>query len=469
MRHSSFHPATSVVLTLALGACASVDPGPDYEQTEAVVSQATGVPEMFQPGEEEQAAERVTELMDGGLSAEEAVQVCLLNNREIQVLLFEIGVRRADAVQAGLLSNPSLGALVRFPLGDGSTTTELGLVQNVAELWQLSPRKRLAESQLEQAVFEVAHAAAGLAFEAKAAYFRATAAVAALIAAEENRDTANEFLELTLERQAAGAATQVDVNSAHSQALEQEAMYREARFVVFDTRRALALLLNLAGPLDALQLSDAISEAPEWSVDLPHLIALAEQSRLDLRAAGKALDAAEHALKLEKRSVFRSLDAGLSFENDGGETQLGPVLEMEIPLFDQNQAQIAKAEFRRAQALRRFEALGVQVDLQVRGAYEQYALATDTARLYAQELLPLRRSSLELARESFKEGKTGFLSVLEAQSSLLEARRTYVGRLEAVAVSIPALEAACGRPLRDLLEPEAPPRAASREVKVGER
>ena len=74
-------------------------------------------------------------------------------------------------------------------------------------------------------------------------------------------------------------------------------------------------------------------------------------------------------------------------------------------------------------------------------------MAQDTARLYQAELLPLRESSLDLAKESFAAGKIGFLAVLDAQEGLLEARSEYVIWLEAMASSIPALEAACGRPI----------------------
>lgn len=461
--------APAVALVAALGGCATVDPMPDYEWARDEVTAATGQGDLFQPGEEEQVGERVEELLHGGLSAQEAVQVCLLNNRDLQALLYEIGVRRADAVQAGLLSNPSLEALVRFPLGDGSTTTEAGLFGSIAELWQLSPRKQLAQSQLERTVLDVAHTAAKLAAQAKVAYFRASAALAALSAAAENHATAREFLELTLERQEAGSATQVDVNAARSEFLEQEALVREAQFEVFDAKRQLSLVLGVSGPPGDLELSDAVTEVPEWSVELAWLLELAQGSRLDVRAATKTVDAAENALALENRSLFRNVSAGVALESEGGNTQLGPAVELELPIFDQNQAQIAKAEYRYAQAQRRLEALNVRVDQQVRGAFESYAVATDTARLYQDQLLPLRQSSLELARESFTEGKTGFLSVLEAQGRLLAARREYVERLEAVAVSIPALEAACGRPLPELLKTGASDEGLQPEQDRGER
>lgn len=450
----NFKCVLAAVLLGMLGGCATVNPGPDYERAREEVHAATGEEGLYRPDEHEQVAEQVDLLLQEGLTVQESVKVSLLNNRDLQALLFEIGVSRADAVQAGLLSNPSLDALFRFPDGGGSTITEAGLLMNFIELWHIPARKRLAEDQLEQTVLEIAHTATRVAAQSKVAYFRAAAATAALAVAEENHDTAREFLELTLARQEAGAATEVDVNAARSEFLEQEVRVREARFTVFESKRQLALVLGLDVDPSDLELVEALLSAPDATLELENLLTLSAAHRLDLRAATKGVEAAEHALALEHRLFLRSVNAGVSVESQGGDTELGPAVDLEIPIFDQNQAQIAKAEYRLAQAQRRLEALSTQVAQQVRGAYERYALATDSARLYRDRLLPLRQSSLELARDSFTEGKTGFLSVLEAQGRLLSARREYVERLEAVSRSLPELEAACGRPLVELLTVE---------------
>jgi len=444
----------SAVLLVALGGCAAVDPGSDYERARDEVRAATGEEGLYQPDEHDQVAEQVEMLLEEGLTVQESVKVGLLNNRDLQALLFEIGVSRADAVQAGLLSNPSLDALVRLPIDGGSSTTEAGLLMNFIEFWHIPARKRLAEDQLEQTVLEIAHTATAVAAQSKVAYFSSAAAITALAVAEENRETAREFLDLTLARQAAGAATEVDVNAARSEFLEQEILVRQARFVVFESKRQLALVLGLDVDPSGLELVETLFSAPDATLELKNLLALSAAHRLDLRAATKGVEAAEHALALEHRLVLRSLNAGVSAERDEGDSAIGPAVDLEIPIFDQNQAQIAKAEYRLAQAQRRLESLRTQVAQQVRGAYERYALATDSAWLYRDRLLPLRQSSLELARDSFTEGKTGFLSVLEAQGRLLSARREYVERLEAVSRSFPELEAACGRPLVELLTVE---------------
>ena len=49
-------------------------------------------------------------------------------------------------------------------------------------------------------------------------------------------------------------------------------------------------------------------------------------------------------------------------------------------------------------------------------------------------------------------GKTGFLSVLEAQRRLLTARRDSIVWLERLSLTLPELEAASGQPLLELLK-----------------
>ena len=228
-------------LVLLLGGCATVNPMPDYGRAQDEVRVGTGARAIYQPGDEELARERVAQLLERGLTSEEAVQVALLNDRGLQELLFEIGVRRADAVQADLLSNPSLQAFVRLPIDGGSTTTEGGLLQNLVELWHLPVAKQAAERRVEQIILDVAHRAVGIAVQAKAAYLSALAARSAFAVAEANRKTAQDFLELTSERQDAGAVTQVDVNAARSAFLEQRVLVRTAKFAVLDAKRPLVL------------------------------------------------------------------------------------------------------------------------------------------------------------------------------------------------------------------------------------
>ena len=441
-----------ILMPLLFGCVHVVDPHPDYRKTEQEVIAATGADALYEPGEEALAQARVASLLEGGLSAAEAVQVALLNNATLRELLHEVGLSRADAVQAGLLSNPSLDALLRIPIGGGALATEGGIMQNLIELWQIPWRRRVAEAKVERTVLSVAHHAALLASQAKATCYQALAAGAAAAVEKENLKTVEEFLKLTEERRDAGAATQVDVNAVRSVVVEQGVRVRAAEFAAWDARRRVALVLGLAGDPADIEFVETFSEGPDFELDFGFLLEVAQKSRLDLRAAIKNVEVFEKTVPLEKRLVWRNVEGGLTEESDGGDVSLGPSLNLSLPIFDQNQAQIARAEYRYAQALRQLEGICVRVTQEVRGAQQRYAVVRNAVDLFRSELLPLRESSLSLARESFVAGKTGFLSVLEAQNELIATRRTYVDRMEELYLSIPELEAACGRPLEDLLK-----------------
>src|SRR6188768_1230971 len=78
----------------------------------AVMALLLAVPIVKAGGNQTERAEsdvtgRVQALARETLTAERAVQIALLNNRSLLATFEEIGVARADLVEAGLLKNPS--------------------------------------------------------------------------------------------------------------------------------------------------------------------------------------------------------------------------------------------------------------------------------------------------------------------------------------------------------------------------
>ena len=72
-----------------------------------------------------QVDQEVRALLQDTLTVDGAVQVALLNNRNLQALYAELGVAQADLVQAGLLRNPVFDGLVMLPLRGGPLEMEL--------------------------------------------------------------------------------------------------------------------------------------------------------------------------------------------------------------------------------------------------------------------------------------------------------------------------------------------------------
>src|SRR5690349_12408902 len=59
----------------------------------------------------------IAALLDAPLTPESAVRIAFLRNPEIAIIFAELGLSRADLVEAETLPNPSLTAMVRFGVG----------------------------------------------------------------------------------------------------------------------------------------------------------------------------------------------------------------------------------------------------------------------------------------------------------------------------------------------------------------
>lgn len=483
------------MLTL-VGACATVEPKQDYVSAADHIASATGIAESYNP-ESDGVGEAVERIMAGGITADEAVQVCLLNNPSLQAAFMDIGIARADLVQSGLFSNPFVGISARFPDGGGLANIEASVAQNIAELWQIPVRKQAAQRELDQAVLRIAREAAVLAADCKAGYFDAVGRDERLAIARDNLDIAKSLLDMALTRQRAGAATELDVNLSRALAIDAELAVESARLAASDARRRLAALLGVEEVAEQLQLADPLPRPPSDVPDAAALVSAAKAWRLDVRSARQAVFAAQWRLNEQYRLVFPTVEVGVALERsarrggsgrniladtarasiaNGGLTApeieprsvrratkgqniiIGPSLGVELPIFDQNQAQIAKARYAYDQSLRTLDAFERVVTQEVRSAVDRAVTAWRVAGLYRDRSVPLAESNLNLSRQAYRAGQTSFLSVLEAQRFFLQSRRGYIEAARAAAVAIPELERVIGLPFDKLFAPiPAPP------------
>jgi cobalt-zinc-cadmium efflux system outer membrane protein len=436
------------MLLFFISACATVNPRPDYDRAAQLITQATGQASVYRPDNEAVVKKAVDDLLARGVTAQEAVQLCLLNNPKLQAAFLNAGIARAEVVQAGLFSNPTLGFSPRFPDGGGSTSFESSLAQNIAELWRIPARTRVAEQSLERAILELAREVSVTALEAKAAYYKAVRTDREIEVIQGNLDITKQLVDLAKIREEAGVGSLMDVQLSESELLQMELALRAATVARFEAHTELTKLLGLSVPPDQLQLIDPLPDPPQWTVAPERLIALARSSRLDVQAAQHVVRAAEARVEEEKRNAVRVVDVGGIRD---AEDRTGPTLNVELPLFDQNQAQIAKASYLAQQANKNLEALVQELTQDTRVMYERARNAWENTRFYQHQLLPLREGSLELSREAYRYGRASFLQVLEAERKLLEARAGYLEALQNSSTALVELERVTGQPVSQIV------------------
>jgi outer membrane protein TolC len=109
--------------------------------------------------------------------------------------------------------------------------------------------------------------------------------------------------------------------------------------------------------------------------DLGEAVRYATDYRLDVQMARFKVRQAERTLQLEKARILKHVAVGASYEReaDGAEV-FGPGFDIELPIFDQNQAQIAKAKYRIRQARKNLQALEGKVREEVTSDLERIHL-----------------------------------------------------------------------------------------------
>lgn len=131
---------------------------------------------------------------------------------------------------------------------------------------------------------------------------------------------------------------------------------------------------------------------------------------------------------------------------------VGPMVDLEIPIFDQNQAQIVKAthELRRRYALHM--ALEQRVAQKVREFKLLHHQANEQVMLFRNEIIPDVAANLELIQQAYRTGGDVFTNYLRAQEDLIGTRLAALAFLRDAAIHRVELEREVGGRLPDASE-----------------
>jgi cobalt-zinc-cadmium efflux system outer membrane protein len=471
------------VLSVGGTACVSIDTGGDFDRFQSHALEATRAERVYRPDGVGLTDAQIEAMAADGLSLDDAVSISLLRNAELQAAAMRIGIARADLAQAQLLSNPTLGLSVRFPAGGGRSAIDAGIAQSLVEIWELPVRVRAADHELTRTILQLAQDASSLSGRTRAAYFDCFGAEAALAVSVHSVETAGRLMTAVEARREAGAVGEIDVNLARGLVVDATLEAAESRLAVTEARLRLAQLMGMHRD-SGWALSDELPSAAleQFADDAWVMTALG--NRLDVRAAAYAVAIAESQLALERRRLFPVVELGLAYEREargrGGDRNFlaetarasassgsltlpdlstdadgssdsvhttGPSLSVELPLFDQHQASIARAQYAAEESRRAEAALLIEVAIAARSAAARARTASEVSELLIAQALPVTSRNADLARESYELGRASFLTVLEAQRAHLATERRAVEAATTAAVRVAELENVLGKRL----------------------
>lgn len=385
-----------LVSTLALAGCASFSSDGGFSGVQELAGQSLGAEVAFIRSDEEAAASRaiIDRLLAKPLRADDAVQIALLNNRELQAAYNALGVSEAVMVQASLPPNPTF-SLERIA-GAGSVEIEARAIASVLSLVTLPARAQIAKDRFRQAQLQAAEVTLRVATEARRAYYRALASRVIAGFLVQSQEAAEAATQLSTSLGEAGTMNKLDQARNQVFYAELTAQLAQARQNASTERERLVRALGLWGPDLAFKLPSSLPRMPGKPAIQPEIEREAVARRLDLQIARMDVQALARSLDLTSATRMISVVelAGITKKVKAeGETERerGFELELQIPVFDLGTGKMRQAEQTYMQAVNSLTAKAVNVRSEAREAYGTYRSAYDIARHYQREVLPLRK------------------------------------------------------------------------------
>ena len=374
----------------------------------------------------------IEELLKNELTADAAVQIALLNNPNLQAVYEGLGITQADVVEAGLLENPVLFGQVRFPnRSDESNNYEFGITQNFLNILMQPARKKLSAIHFEQVKLQVADEVIQMVAEVRRTYYSAVGARQVRDLRSEITSAAHSSFELAQRLHSAGniSALELARENAHFEQSRLELANSEG--ALLDAREQLTRLMGFWGPQTNWQLPEQLPDIPNSEIPLERLESMAIESRLDLAAEKKAVEALAQALgiTIDWRWIGH-IEVGISRERETDRTWVtGPALAIELPIFNQRQADIARLEAQLRRSQNRLTAQAIEIRSEVRSLRNRLIMQRNLINHYHRTVLPLREQIVDLTLKKYNYMLTGAFDLIMAKQQEFEAYQKY---LEAV-------------------------------------
>ena len=390
-----------------------------------------------------------------------ALAIAFERNADIRRQYARLGIAHGDLRDAARIANPTLSLAWLDPEAGGQDKTTQGISASFTDLLLLPARRRLSEAEFRRMELEVGGALVALARQVESAWYGYVGAqqvealrAAVADAASQEAKLAKRFFEagnitrLQLDRQAAAAArAEVEALRARSEAAESRAQF--------------ANLLGLS-TTGSWRTVDRLSTPPESDPPTQALVESALAQRLELASVRAEVAVLEDSLGVTRGwRLLGSVEAGYEWERETDGTKLrGPTLTLELPIFNQGQGAVARAEGQLLDARARADALALAVENEVATGVRRLALAREVSERYRLEWVPAAASAVDRQQERFNYMLVGAFDLVQAKRDQYDAWQGYLESIRDYWLARSALRAATGGLLpgdTDTLAPAAGP------------
>lgn len=423
--------AIGSLAVLALSGCATFDPASDKLEIDRLLAERGALSLGWDQNGSAQNGAAVKELLAQPLTRDTAVKIALLKSPRLQQVYGELGLVRADVLEAVQISNPRLGvSSLALENGPGSQLV-FGVAQPFIDLLTLPVKAKLARLDYERSRYQIAAAILGVSLDVESAWYSVVASqqvadmrAAVAEALQASSDLAQRFYD-------AGNITELELNRERAAASEAQVDAARAAVAAKIARLELNNLLGLSGENSQWTSTATLSLPVAQEEDPATLQQIAQANSLELLAARKGEKVAAGAARISR--WFRLLGTTtIGYERereiDRGVIK-GPTLDLELPIFNQNGAAVARSHAQLQLARARLSALELNAANAIPAASERVRVLGEVVKIYRTALVPERET---VARQSQLEQNFALIGAFEVLAARAQQFDAYQSFLEAV-------------------------------------
>lgn len=374
-----------------------------------------------------------TEILQGPLTIERAVEVALLRHPDLASASALIAVAQGNVVQAGLYPNPMVGFIGDQIGSRGGAGGQQGpfVSQELVTAGKLQVSQSAAMEALTATQWQAITRRFDLETKVRAAFYEALTAQREVSENEAIVKIASENYEASQKIEKAGRGSQPDVLRARVELESNQNKLIAAKKRLEASWPLLANMMGMPGAVIVPLEGNLETSKPDYQLAALQETVLSKNSELMQLQANIA--EAEKLITRSRLENIPNVDVKVHPLYDYTESigQISFEVGMRMPIWNKNQGNIQAAEAELVRRSNELNAIKLRLSDRVIMAHQRFITAREQAGKFEKDLLPQAIEALRLTKAAFESGdaKYDYTALLDAQRTLAQARLSYVQTL----------------------------------------
>jgi cobalt-zinc-cadmium efflux system outer membrane protein len=389
------------------------------------------------------------------ITLEQAIQLAAQHNHALEAARSTINQNVAQEVTANLRPNPVLSWDSQFiPLFDLPQFATPGYFNNTAQFdfgvgytiergQKRQNRLQAARDQTTVTRSQVLDNQRTLAFNVGQQFVAVLLAQSMMDLAQQDLTSYQQTIDISEARVQAGDMSGGDLLKIKLQLLQFQQDVSSAKLAKIQALAALRQLVGFESVPENYDVTGTLDYQPVRGA-IDDIKALAMSSRPDLAAARLSVVAARSQVSLAKANGKRDLGLSFDYTHVGGINVAAFFFNMEVPIFDRNQGEIARTQAVVTQSDELYREASEQVTTDVVNAYEGLHTNDEIIGLFRSGYLDQTTQSRDISEYAYQHGAASLLDFLDAERSYRANQLAYRQALAAYMVSLEQLREAAG-------------------------